>query len=298
MKKVYTSLLTLLLLAATACTERIDLDLESADPVIVIYGTVTDTLGYQSISISSSVPYFDKADNPAVSGALVSITAPDNETWQLYESETEKGLYRTDEPKAGKAGSSYHLRVECDFDGDGARELYEATSSMLPTFNMDSVEVIQIHHMGRSRFTACLYAQEPAGEDFYVSKYFVNDSLVTKLSEYGLMDDALTDGQYLNGIMVYNFSDRRQIDDYDEEEQNRRKFVSPGDTVTVEFARVEEGYFNFITQAQRMKNGENPMFGGPPSNIQGNISNGGAGYFAAFSRTSMKTVVPQGEETN
>jgi hypothetical protein len=69
-------------------------------------------------------------------------------------------------------------------------------------------------------------------------------------------------------------------------------FLSSGDEVIVEYNRVEKGYYNFIEQAQHVKNGENPMFGGPPSNIQGNISNGAVGYFAAYSPARLKAVAP------
>lgn len=292
MKKIYNSLFVLLILLMASCTERIDLDLEGADPVIVIYGTVTDTLAYQSVAISSSVPYFDEQHNPTVSGARVTITTSGNEIWTLLESETKKGTYQTEVLKAGKPGESYFLKVEYDFDKDGIIELYEASGTMLSPMLIDSVSIGTINSMGFNLFTVNLSAQEPQGEDFYVSKYYVNDTLATKLSKYGLMNDILIDGQYLNGFLAYFFADMAEIDDYSDDDIKHNTFLSSGDEVIVEYNRVEKGYYNFVEQAQDVKDGENPLFGGPPSNIQGNISNGAVGYFAAYSPARLKVKVP------
>lgn len=292
MKKIYNSLFILIALLLASCTERIDLDLDSSEPVIVIYGTITDTLAYQSITISQSVPYFEPQHNPAISGAKVTITTSGNEYWVLAESNTQKGTYQTETLKAGKPGESYQLKVEYDFDQDGIAELYEASATLLPPFALDSAQIRTINNLGTNIFTVNLYGQEPPGEDFYFSKYYVNDTLATKFSQYSVMDDRLINGQYLNGFLVYFFADMAEYDDYSDDEKRRATFLSSGDEVIVELNRVEKGYYNFIDQAQDVQYGENPMFGGPPSNVQGNISNGAVGYFAAYSPARVKAVAP------
>lgn len=292
MKTIYNGLFMLLVLLMTSCTERIDLDLDNADPVIVIYGTVTDTLAYQSITVSKSVSYFDQQHNPTVSGAHVTITTSQNEVWTLLESTTQKGTYQTETLKAGKPGETYHLKVEYDSNQDGITEFYEASSKMLPPLKLDSVKIGVMKNMGRNIFTVNLSAQEPVGEDFYIGKYYVNDTLATKLSRYSLMNDLLIDGQYLNGYLVYFFADMAEIADYSDDNMKYNTFLSSGDEVIVEYNHVEKGYYNFVKQAQDVKYGENPMFGGPPSNIQGNISNGAAGYFATYSPARLKAIAP------
>lgn len=291
-KKTYHLLLIALTIITASCTERIDLDLDGAAPVIVIYGSITDTLAYQSIAISSSAPYFDNQPNPVVSGAKVSITSSDNESWELIESNTEKGTYLTQELKAGKEGTTYHLKVLYDFDKDGVDETYEATATMLPRFGMDSVEIKTMKDMSRNLFTIHIYGQEPEGEDHYMSKFYVSDTLATKFSKFGLLADKIFDGQYLNGLLIFHLSDLAEIDDYSDDDLKYETFASSGDEVIVEFCRVEKAYYNFIDQAQGVKYGENPIFGGPPSNIQGNISNGAVGFFAAYSPSRLKAKVP------
>jgi hypothetical protein len=285
-------ILILTLMLSTACTERIELDIDSSDPVLVIYGSITDTLAYQQIAITSSVPYFSDESNPPISGAKVQVTTSENETWAYVESQTEKGIYRTEQPKAGKQGITYYLEVVYDFDQDGADEIYEANSTLLPPFQTDSTQIRTIDYMGYNVYTINIHGQEPSGEDFYMSKFYVCDTLATTLSDVGLWNDILFDGQYLNGLLIYSFGDMTEYDKYSEEDSKYMVFVSPGDEIIVEFNHIEEKYFNFIKQAQDMRYGENPMFGGPPSNIQGNISNGAVGFFSAYSPSRSKVIVP------
>jgi len=288
--------IVMLMLSVVACTERIELNLNAGDPVLVVYGCVTDTLAYQKVTLSSSVPYFDEQHNPAISGAVVSITS-DSEVWILIENPIEKGVYETTGLKAGKIGETYHLKVEYDFDEDGVMELYEASTEMLPAFKIDSVQVKPFRAMGYYMYSVNLYADEPAGEDYYLHKFFVNDSLVTPLSRYSLMgDNELIDGQYINGMPIYFMGDILYWDDFTKNEQEEEAFVGEGDEVLIEVNRVDKKYFNFVRQCQNEKYGSNPLFGGPPSNIQGNISNGAVGFFAAFTTSRYLAITPGSED--
>ncbi|MCE5225970.1 MAG: hypothetical protein LLG05_08925, partial [Porphyromonadaceae bacterium] len=69
-------------------------------------------------------------------------------------------------------------------------------------------------------------------------------------------------------------------------------FVESGDKITIEISRVEKGYYDFIMQCQQGIDGENPFFGGPPSNIDTNITMGAVGYFSSFSPTKFTVTVP------
>jgi len=287
------ALTSLLAITFTACTERIELDLRAGDSKIVIYGTLTDTLAYQRVSISRSVPYFEDTHNPAISGARVSISSSDGEVWMMEESNYERGVYQTLSPKAGVQGVTYSLMVEYDFDEDGTAEQYEASSTMQPTFAIDSMTITSNIMMGTTFFSANLFAEEPAGEDYYFAKFYVNDSLATQLSNYSLLNDnEFLDGQYLNGPPMTMFGDTAELDRFSDSDRRHMFFAGSGDEIMMEVNRIEKSYFNFILQCQDEKNGANPMFGGPPSNIQGNISNGAVGFFAAYSVSRLKAIVP------
>jgi len=55
---------------------------------------------------------------------------------------------------------------------------------------------------------------------------------------------------------------------------------------------IERAYFDFISDCSRERRGENPFFGGPPSNISTNLSAGAVGCFTSFCIEEQKTVVP------
>jgi len=69
-------------------------------------------------------------------------------------------------------------------------------------------------------------------------------------------------------------------------------YVKQGDKITLCISLIEKGYHDFLLQCQSERRGENPFFGGPASNITTNITNGGVGYFAAFSTTRLDAYIP------
>lgn len=284
--------LVLSLAGLFSCVEPITLKTDNSDPVIVIYGCITDSVDYQSIKISSSSPYFDDQPNPAISDAMVTISTSENKVYLLEESDV-KGLYKTIEPLTGKIGVTYQLKVLVDFDRDGVVEVYEASTQMLQSPPIDSIQVALISTMGRTLYRVDLFAQDSPEEDYYMCKYSVNDSLVDdKISKYIMFDDEIYNGQYINGRTISYFRDINSKDKYDDDDDEDRIFLSSGDILELEMTKVEKGYFNFIIQCQTEFEGENPFFGGPASNITTNISNGGVGFFTAVSASKAKAVVP------
>jgi hypothetical protein len=148
--------------------------------------------------------------------------------------------------------------------------------------------------MGQKGYAMYLYAQDVPTEDYYLSRYKVNDTLVLdNISQLSLMSDRTFNGQYMNAMLLHMFrdvDDRNEDQDADRDE-NRRAYLGLGDVVTLSFGRIEKGYYNFINQCRDEMEGESPFFGSPASNITTNISNGGIGYFACYPLTSIETTV-------
>ncbi len=279
-----------------SCTEYIDIHSEDSPPGIVIYGEITDELLFHRVSISSSAPYFQETKNEQISGASVTITSSEGEVFELKESYELKGTYYTTKQMEGKEGVSYTLTVSCDFNQDGALELYEATATMQSTPKIDSITVnprlINIMHM----YSVNLYMQEPQGEDYYLCKYEINGSMITpEISDFQLLDDQMFDGQYINGIWLYDFPNGVYKDDFDhldESENSDIIFLYPDDFVALRMSKIEKGHYQFLRDCQRERRGSNPLFGGPPANIFTNISNGGTGYFSAYSINYIEAIAP------
>lgn len=278
---------------ASSCTAPIDIDTDESDPVIVIYSVITEELTHQSVRLSSSSPYFSNESNPLISGAIVQIESSGDKIFIFQESDTAKGLYFSEELMAGVQGVSYKLTVDVDFDGDGIKERYEANMTMPYKIELDSIELEKKRIMGKQFYAVNIYGEEPPTEDYYLFKYAVNDSLISgKISKYECSSDEFFNGEYINAMTVRYFNDIENEDDYDDDDNEDRVFLTAGDKVTLTISRIEKGYFDFVTQCQNEMYGENPFFGGPASNIYTNITNGGVGYFTGYCSYDLHGIVP------
>lgn len=275
------------------CTERIDIRTDDSEPVIVIYGVLTDENKYQEIRISRSAPYFDDEPNRPISNAWVAVTSSEQEVIEFNENKAREGYYYSEVPFRIKEGIDYHLNVKVDFDGDGIPEAYEAFTSVSNPVYLDSVKVEPIRIMGHNNYSINIYGQDSPEEEYYLFKFLVNDSSVTnKISQYGYTDDIMFNGQYIDGLSVQYFDDISEKENDSEERQKQSVYLNEGDIVTVAISVINKDYFNFIYQCQKEMSGENPMFGGPASNIISNISNGGVGFFTGYCVARSDAVVP------
>jgi hypothetical protein len=282
----------LLLAAPFACTAPIELKTNDSEPVIVIYGTLTEHETQQMIRISGSSPYFAEKSNRPVSNAVVEIRTSDGQTFEMEERPNDRGYYQTVGTMAAVPGVTYQLNVEVDFDGDGRTETYEAVTTMCPPFQLDSLTVEPVSLMGYRHYAVSLYAPEAPSEDYYMMRYILNDTLMEyQLSNFAVFSDLGINDQYLDGMPLMYFDDIANRNDLVNEDRGAT-FVQSGDKITVCISRVEKGFYDFIRQCQSEKRGENPFFGGPASNITTNISHGGVGYFAAYTTTAANIYIP------
>ena len=283
-----------LMLSFCRCTAPIDIKTANTEPVIVIYGCLSEDTVYQTIRVSVSSPYFEMQPNQPVSDAIVTIQSSDDQIIELVET-PEKGLYRTISPMAATTDITYNLSVQADIERKGTMKLYEATATMQRPFPIDSIGIRTMSIMGFKHYNISLFAQEDPGPDYYYAYSIVNDTLISnKISHVIVFSDYGMDGQYMDGLPLMQFEDSENeyFSNRDNRDDLTYNFVTSGDKITICISLIERGYYDFIEQAQNERRGENPFFGGPASNITTNISNGGVGYFAAFSTTKVDAVVP------
>lgn len=283
-------LLCLLGITVSSCTSPIDLKTNDSDPVIVIYGCLDGQAIHQSIRITSSSPYFEEKQNRPVSDAMVSIRSSANEMFELEELINEKGTYQTTVPMAAVAGITYQLKVEVDFDEDGVLEVYEASTMMPYHYELDSIKIEPTSIMGYKHYALKMYGVEEPGEDYYLFRFIVNDTIERfKISQFMTVSDKGINDDRIDGTVLSYIND---IEDYDEDE-DEYLYVESGDKITLCTSRIGKGYYDFVNQCQGERHGENPFFGGPASNITTNISNGAVGYFTAFSTSMLNGVIPE-----
>jgi hypothetical protein len=266
-----------------SCTAPIELDTRNSEPVIVIYGCLTDEYRNHFIRITSSSPYFQQQSNRPVSDALVQVVSSEGKSYDFKH--FEDGVYVSVDTFACVAGTTYKLSVTTDFDGDAANETYTAETTPLPPLTVDSIAVISVEMMGFRHYSLIISMQDPPETDnYYLYKYFVNDSITNdKLSRLIVSDDGAYNGAYLQEVAVSYFEDANNEKVVERVEDNDYViFVKPGDSVRLQTLNIEQGYYQFINDCSRERRGENPIFGGPPSNITTNISGNGTGYFTSY----------------
>jgi hypothetical protein len=276
-------------LLLTACTEPIDLKTNDSPPVVVVYGQLTDEFKSQTITIARSSPYFDDKPNAGISEAEVLVRSSEGEVFRFVENDSIHGLYFSRDKFSARSGVSYDLSVTVDFNRDGVPDEYQASTTILPPVVPDSLSLDSVELFGRKNHVLNVYFQDPPEENYYLIHVFRNDSLLTnQISKYIVTDDVIYNGQPIKGN-VYYFRDASEWEKDREEIRKNSVYLYPGDVISVEAGMIPKGYYDFIVQCQKEKGGENPMFGGPASNITTNISNSGVGYFTGYSvkRTSI-----------
>ncbi|MDR1763556.1 MAG: DUF4249 domain-containing protein [Dysgonamonadaceae bacterium] len=275
-------------LTGFSCTERIDLPTKDSPPVIVVYGLISDDSDYQGISVSRSSPYFDDLPNEGVSGAEVMVSTSDGRQINFTENDSIKGFYFFNRRFDVTGDTEYSLSVKTDFDGDGSLDVYEAKTEALTTQQGDSLTLEVMDMFGTTSYLLHLYLTDTEGDDYYLFNVFCNDSLLNgSISSAVVTDDKMFPNQQIR-LNLYHFGDYLTKDDNPDYMQENMVYIKSGDTLEVRFCRITKEYFDFITQCQNEKGGENPLFGGPASNITTNIGNGGVGFFAVCKFQKMK----------
>jgi hypothetical protein len=283
----------ILVLAAgvlTGCVAPIDIPVREGEARLAIYSTLLDNDIQQRVTVQRTMPFFSTdLDASWVSDATVTISSSRG---NVYSAQWDEGShsYLTNQEFAAVPGVTYTLDVELDFDSDGTPEQYTAsTTPLFPKIVIESTQIVPTEVMGQLIYRHLMFADEPAGKDYYVSRIAINDTIrMSNLEYWGLQDDRLFDGGRFEGMTVDIFPSEP-----DPEEKEPHNWLKPGDRVTLLLSTVDEDFFFFISEVQRSNQITNPFFGGPPYNLRTNISGGAMGYFGSLCSLRSSSVVPE-----
>jgi hypothetical protein len=273
--------IAILALLAAACTESIDVKLDSTYTRLVVDGQIESDPGVYRVALTTSADYFSNTAVPRVVNATVSLSDGGN-TFLLHESKKgSSGIYETDSNFAGKAGNYYTLHVELP-DEIAGKTSFEAMSYLPPVTHLDSIRAVLNPDWGpKGIWTVKLWAQEPGNEvNYYLFNLYRNGILLTDtITKKTISDDKFYNGSYMTGVDVIYINN-----------EHPWETLYPGDTIMLQMSGITREYYDFIDQVKQ--SGFNiPFFTGPPANVKGNVSNGGVGFFAAYSNSFAKTVV-------
>jgi hypothetical protein len=260
MKKIFIVLTALVL---GSCEKVIDIDLENAEPKLVIEANLSNQNEPMVVAISNTVQFSASNKFNGLSGALVELKDEAGATQKL--SETEAGIYKSEALK-GIEGTKYTLTV--NYQG----KVYTAQSTMPKAVILEDV-LTSYGNIG------------PQGEGFQITPVYTDPK--TTGNNYRFI-------QYRNGevdktYIVSNDFVRNGL-------LNIRPIISPtfelkeGENFTLEMRCIDLAtYEYFYTLAAVAGNG--PGGGTTPTNPPNNWNNGALGYFSAHTTQKISKVL-------
>lgn len=258
MKSIYSSFLLLACasLLVSACEEKIDIDLNSVAPKVVIEGAIRSDQGPYSVKVTRTVNYYGTFQEDFVSGArlVVSDNAGNIDTLK----EVRPGYYETT-TLVGTFGRTYTLNALVNGNSYTASEYLQPINPIdTLTFRYDSGSLFM-----DPGYYVTFYAQETPGRgNYYQNRFWINDSLLNHPTDYLFSNDDLFDGSFV--FFEFPFT------------------CKLGDTVVVEVRSISKAYYDFLITVLQETNNSGSPFSSMPDNLAGNISNEGLGYFSSF----------------
>lgn len=262
----YYILAACLTLLASSCTKVVDLKLDDASGKLVIEGNITNGTGPQVFKLSTNVPFTNTNTYPTVSGATITVTDQDGNSYPFVESPA--GTY-TNSQLTGIPGNTYTMTALIK------GVTYRATSTMPQVVTLDSLssknEAISSGSNPKKQIT--VYYHDPAGvANQYRFVEYVNG---VQVKEVFATNDQFNDGLATNMVLRSDGNDDNAI--------------HAGDTVTVEMQCIDRPiYLYWLTLAQQSQVG--PGGSVTPSDPPTNISPVSLGYFSAHT-TQSKSIV-------
>ena len=252
------------------CQQVVSIDLNKANPHIVIEGNVTDQHGPYTVKVSKTGDYFEAALSfPAVSNATVVVT--DNTGQSDTLSETTGGTYQSTSLQ-GIAGRTYSLTVVAE-----GKE-YQGVSSMPERVSIDTIySVYRPSGRGGSGYDIYVtFKDPPASGNYYrlnasSSRPIPSDSIDGQ--RYRLYTDKLTNGNEMQ--------ERIRAGDN----------VLVGDTITVQLLAIDKASYDYFNTLRDILQSEEAATSLAPANPNSNLSNGSLGYFAAYTVDTKRVVI-------
>ncbi|MBJ7880588.1 DUF4249 family protein [Gelidibacter salicanalis] len=224
-----------LLLLLTSCEDLIEVDLNTADPKLVIEASINWTKGTsgreQAIKLSLTAPYFEETITPA-NGAVVSITNQYNTVFKFIEEGT-TGMYRNTN-FVPQINASYTLNIAYN------DEVYKATEIFKSVVTIDRIGQNNEGGFSGDEIELKAYYTDPADEkNFYFFEFISDIPAIPSLSVY--------EDRFNNGNEIFGFYSKEDL--------------KAGDTVTIRNFGISERFYNymFILLQQNNDSGGGPF---------------------------------------
>lgn len=249
-----------------SCTEVIDIDLNSTNPVVVAEGYVEpDTVA--SIKLTYTTDYYNMESATVIEDARISIK--DNSGLSEDMSYQGVGVYISKQLK-GKVLNDYTLIIEVN------GQTYSGISSLLPPADIASISYSKLL-LGDPEMSQLLgYSLNVAFQDipdldiYYALKIKKNGSYAA--NTYGLASNR---ANHMSNF-VY---------------KSQSFFVLPGDTLDISVYSIDFESYTYYSEVNEGLSG-NIIMSPAPFNARSNLGEDIMGYFMARSRKDTVVIVP------
>lgn len=269
---IKTFIFPLLIVAFSSCQKVVTLDLDTAEPMIVIEGNITSAPMPLLVFISTSGSYYSGEGIEPIENAMV-VVWDENELLDTLDMYAPGFYYGYN--ISGEENMEYTIEVI----NDG--KVYTGSEVFPTKKTIDSLSFVRnegifgdggLNEDGDTTFNVICTFQDPAETlDFYRFVVYVNDSLV----QAGFRTYLVTDDELFNG----------QLFDFELSPQ-----ATKGDTVVVELQSIGYNtYQYFLTLNDALSGG----MGSTPYNPISNLNNDALGYFGAFTSDKSTIIIEQ-----
>lgn len=259
MRHIFFSTGISLIIALASCERVIDIDLNSADPRLVVEALLSDDEEGIRVSLSETVNFSD--DNVFPPGTGANVTLSESSGLSEVLTEIEPGQY-IGSTLTGTPGSTYTLSI------DYLDENYAAVDEMPLPVPLDSV-FLQPTGFGSGRVVTAQFQDPPGVENWYRLFVFTNSEPIDNLY---IVRDRLRDGEVITQTLFGVPNSQ----------------LTQGDTVRVVLQSISQDAFEYLRTFQQL----NAVASTAPGNPITNISNQALGYFSAHSETELTYIIP------
>lgn len=246
--RVYIFLIISVLLVS--CEDLIDVNLNSANPKIVVEADLNDLSAKQVIWISRTVDFDSPVPSEPISGAVVSVTDSKGRLFSFVDKGDGQYVKEGFKPEIGL---TYNLTVSIQ------GEEFRSSTKMNPFVSVDSLAVKEETIFNEPYYFVVLKFEDPKDvPNYYKYDISVNGGGFKFANAY---NDKFNDGLYVS----------HQVADRDNS-------LEVGDSVIVRRQCVAKEVYTYWNQIQMLNPGS-----AAPANPTSNLSNGALGYFSVSS---------------
>lgn len=180
-----------------SCIETINLDLDSGQSHLVVYGWVTNEVVPYEIKLTRSNGYSDQTGYPSVSGAEVFVRDEMDNRYDFQEYGSSGSYFSDPAVFVGMPGSTYQLIINI------GENTYRSSPEEMPhlgqaedafvNFIADPSE-FNVEPEDENFFISAFIVDDPDEDNYYRWKVYVNDQFRNQPEELVLFDDQFTNG--------------------------------------------------------------------------------------------------------